>query len=165
MMTKRLTRLAILTALACVLRLVFGAFPNVKPIAALFFVLILAYGLADAIIVSSLTMVVTGFLMGFSVIILGQMISYALILSLGALVFKWIKPIFLRTLVIFGLTMLYGVLISIFSARLFGSPILPFWLSGLTFDLAHAVSTALFFPILVTIFKNILKHDTESDAT
>ena len=92
MMTTRLTRLAILTALACVLRLTFGAFPNVKPITALFFVLILAYSLADAIVVSSLTMLVTGFLMGFSVIILGQIISYALILSFGAFIFKWLKP-------------------------------------------------------------------------
>ncbi len=65
MITTRLTRLAILTALACVLRIAFGAFPNVKPITALFFVLILAYGLADAIIVSTLTMIATGFLMGF----------------------------------------------------------------------------------------------------
>ena len=157
MMTTRLTRLAILTALACVLRITFGAFPNVKPITALFFVLILAYSLADAIVVSSLTMLVTGFLMGFSVIILGQMISYALILSLGAFIFKWFKPMILRTLVVFVLTMFYGFIISIFSAQLFGSQFWPFWLSGLTFDLAHAVSTALFFPILATIFKNILK--------
>ena len=157
MITTRLTRLAILTALACVLRIAFGAFPNVKPITALFFVLILAYGLADAIIVSTLTMIVTGFLMGFSVIILGQIISYVLILSLGAMIFRWLKWIILRTLLIFILTMLYGFLISIFSAQLFGSPFWPFWISGLTFDLAHAVSTALFFPILMTIFKNILK--------
>ena len=157
MMTTRLTRLAILTALACVLRIAFGAFPNVKPITALFFVLVLVYGLADAIIVSSLTMVVTGFLMGFSVIILGQMLSYAVILSLGALVFKGVKPLVFRTVVIFILTMFYGFIISIFSAQLFGSLFLPLWLSGLTFDLAHAVSTALFFPILATIFKNILK--------
>jgi energy-coupling factor transport system substrate-specific component len=122
-----------------------------------FFVLVLVYGLADAIIVSSLTMVVTGFLMGFSVIILGQMLSYAVILSLGALVFKGVKPLVFRTVVIFILTMFYGFIISIFSAQLFGSLFWPFWLSGLTFDLAHAVSTALFFPILATIFKNILK--------
>ena len=157
MMTTRLTRLAILMALACVLRIAFGAFPNVKPITALFFVLVLVYGLADAIIVSSLTMVVTGFLMGFSVIILGQMLSYAVILSLGALVFKGVKPLVFRTVVIFILTMFYGFIISIISAQLFGSLFWHFWLSGLTFDLAHAVSTALFFPILATIFKNILK--------
>lgn len=126
MMTTRLTRLAILTALACVLRIAFGAFPNVKPITALFFVLVLVYGLADAIIVSSLTMVVTGFLMGFSVIILGQMLSYAVILSLGALVFKGVKPLVFRTVVIFILTMFYGFIISIFSAQLFGSLFGPF---------------------------------------
>lgn len=159
MTTTRLTRLAILTALTCVLRLVFGAFPNVKPITALFFVLILAYGLVDACLVSSLTMIVTGFLMGFSLIILGQIITYVVILTLGALLFRRIQSMLLRTGLIFLLTMGYGFIISLFSAALFGSTFWPFWLSGLSFDLAHAVSTAIFFPMLLTIFKTILKEN------
>lgn len=159
MTTTRLTRLAILTALACVLRLAFGAFPNVKPITALFFVLILSYGLVDACLVSSLTMIVTGFLMGFSLIILGQIITYVVILTLGALLFRRIQSMLLRTGLIFLLTMGYGFIISLFSAALFGSTFWPFWLSGLSFDLAHAVSTAIFFPMLLTIFKTILKEN------
>lgn len=159
MTTTRLTRLAILTALACVLRLAFGAFPNVKPITALFFVLILAYGLVDACLVSSLTMIVTGFLMGFSLIILGQIITYVVILTLGALLFRRIQSMLLRTGLVFLLTMGYGFIISLFSAALFGSTFWPFWLSGLSFDLAHAVSTAIFFPMLLTIFKTILKEN------
>lgn len=159
MTTTRLTRLAILTALACVLRLAFGAFPNVKPITALFFVLILAYGLVDACLVSSLTMIVTGFLMGFSLIILGQIITYVVILTLGALLFRRIQSMLLRTGLVFLLTMGYGFIISLFSAALFGSTFWPFWLSGLSFDLAHAVSTAIFFPMLLSIFKTILKEN------
>lgn len=159
MTTTRLTRLAILTALACVLRLAFGAFPNVKPITALFFVLILSYGLVDACLVSSLTMIVTGFLMGFSLIILGQIITYVVILTLGALLFRRIQSMLLKTGLVFLLTMGYGFIISLFSATLFGSTFWPFWLSGLSFDLAHAVSTAIFFPMLLTIFKTILKEN------
>lgn len=159
MTTTQLTRIAILTALASVLRLVFGAFPNIKPITALFFVILLAYGLGEAICVSSLTMLVTGFLMGFSIIILGQMISYAVILSLGYVMFKRLHHLGLRTGAVFLLTMCYGVMISLFAAQIFGSAFWPFWLGGLSFDLAHAVSTAIFFPILLTIFKTILKVD------
>lgn len=159
MTTIRLTRMAILTALACVLRIALSAFPNVKPITALFFVLVLVFGLADALVVSTLTMLVTGFLMGFSLIILGQIMSYAIILLVGQGLFKLVKPLVWRTGLIFGLTLVYGVVISIFSAYLFGSSFWPFWLSGLTFDLAHAVSTAIFFPILLTIFKIIMKEE------
>jgi hypothetical protein len=159
MTTSRLTRIAILTALACVLRLALGAWPNIKPITALFFVLLLVFGLVDALFVSGLTMLVTGFLMGFSLIIVGQIISYAVILFLGKGLFKLVKSLILRTGLIFILTMCYGFVISIFSARLFGSSFWPFWLSGLTFDLAHAVSTAIFFPILLTIFNNIMKRE------
>jgi hypothetical protein len=159
MPTIRLTRIAILTALACVLRLAMGGFPNVKPITALFFVLLLVFGLVDALLVSTLTMLVTGFLMGFSPIILGQMMSYALILTVGMVLFRLIKHVVLRTGLVFMLTMSYGFVISIFSASLFGASFWPFWLSGLTFDLAHAVSTAIFFPILLTIFKTIMKRE------
>ncbi|MDR1606111.1 MAG: ECF transporter S component [Streptococcaceae bacterium] len=159
MTLNRLTRIALLAALASVLRLVFGAWPNVKPITALFFVIILSFGLLEAIAVSALTMLVTGFLMGFSVIVLGQIISYALILILGVLGFKVIKGLGFRIGLVFVLTLLYGAAMALFTAPLFASPILAFWLSGLTFDLTHAVSTALFFPILLTIFKNSLKKD------
>lgn len=148
-----------LTALSCVLRLSMGALPNIKPITALFFILILCFGLIEALFVSSLTMVVTGFLMGFSIIILGQIISYAIILTIGAILFSMIKNMIMRTVFVFLLTMLYGFVISIFSAALFGSMFWPFWLSGLSFDLAHAISTTCFFPILFVIFKKVLKQD------
>ncbi|GFH42103.1 membrane protein [Lactococcus hodotermopsidis] len=154
MTIRKLTKLALLTALSCVLRLAFGSLPNIKPITALFFVIMLTFGLVDGLFVSSLTMLVTGFLMGFSPIIIGQILSYAVILTIGFGLFKGVRNLIYRTIIIFCLTMLYGFVISIFSARLFGASFLPFWLSGLTFDLAHAVSTALFFPVLVTIFKN-----------
>lgn len=160
MLIQKITRISILTALSCVLRYSMGAFPNIKPITALFFVLVLYIGLSDAILVSALTMIVTGMLMGFSIIIIGQIMSYAIILALGSLVFKFIKNIAVRTGAIFILTMCYGFFISMYSAYLFGTPFLIFWLNGLTFDLAHAISTTLFFPILLVIFKRVWKTDT-----
>lgn len=159
MLIQKITRISILTALSCVLRYSLGAFPNIKPITALFFVLILYIGLGDAILVSALTMIVTGMLMGFSIIIIGQMMSYAIILALGSLVFKLFKHIAVRTMFVFILTMCYGFFISIFSAYFFGSPFLIFWLNGISFDLAHAISTTLFFPIIFVIFKRVWQDD------
>ena len=136
-----------------------GAFPNIKPITALFFVLILYIGLVDAILVSALTVVVTGLLMGFSIIIIGQILSYAIILTLGSLMLRQIKHMMIRTCFIFILTLCYGFVISLYSAYFFGSPFLIFWLNGLSFDLAHAISTAIFFPILLTIFNRFWRSD------
>ena len=154
----KLTRLAILTALSCVLRFSMSALPNVKPITALFFVIMLCFGLSDAILVSALTMILTGLLMGFSIIILGQIVSYAIILTIASILCRVFSNIIIRTGLVFLLTMLYGFVISIFSAYLFGASFWPFWLGGLTFDLAHAISTSLFFPIIFGIFNRLLKQ-------
>lgn len=159
MTTRKITTIALLTSLASVLRISMGAFPNIKPITALFFVLILYIGLVDAILVSALTMVVTGIVMGFSIIIIGQILSYAIILVLGSFMLKQVNNIILRTCFIFILTLCYGFFISLYSAYLFGSPFLIFWLNGLSFDLAHAISTAIFFPILLIIFNRFWQHE------
>ena len=159
MTTRKITTIALLTSLASVLRISMGAFPNIKPITALFFVLILYIGLVDAILVSALTMVVTGIVMGFSIIIIGQILSYAIILVLGSFMLKQVNNMIIRTCFIFILTLCYGFFISLYSAYLFGSPFLIFWLNGLSFDLAHAISTAIFFPILLTIFNRFWQHE------
>ncbi|GFH40278.1 hypothetical protein [Pseudolactococcus insecticola] len=154
---KKLTQIAILSALGSVMRLSLVAFPNVKPITAFFFVLVIYLGLGTALLVASLTMTLTGLLLGFSVIIFAQIVSYAMILTAGYFLFKHVRQVVLQAILAGILTMCWGFLISLFSARLFGSSIWPFWLSGLPFDVAHAVSTALFFPVLIIIFKQINK--------
>ncbi|MFC4651803.1 ECF transporter S component [Lactococcus nasutitermitis] len=155
---QRLARLAILTALCCVLRIWMAALPNIKPITALFFVFALYFGLADSLVIMALTMTVTGILLGFSPIILGQIIVYGLII----LLFKFLTELSKNNLIlsIFSglLALLYGALIDIFSGILFGfgtGGFIGYWLAGLPFDLAHAVSTFLFFPLIIFIFKRI----------
>ena len=159
MTTRKITTIALLTSLASVLRISMGAFPNIKPITALFFVLILYIGLVDAILVSALTMVVTGIVMGFSIIIIGQILSYAIILVLGSFLLSLVFNIILRTWFIFILTLCYGFFLSLSSVYLFGSPIMIFCMNRFSVDLTHAISTAIFFPILLTIFNLFWQHE------
>lgn len=160
MSTRKLTQLALLISLSIVLRYVFGPFPNIKPITAIFLVIAGMLGIWEAIIVSSLTMIITGFLLGFGPWILWQMATYALILS----IFKYLvlpisqsmpQAVSLAVQTIFagGMGFLYGFIISMFSAVFYGSLFWPYWLSGLSYDALHAVSTFLFYPIIVTIFR------------
>ena len=154
----RLVRLAMLTALACALRLSLANFPNVKPITALFFVLILFGGLADSLVVMSLTMLATGLLLGFSPIIIGQILVYGLLLILFYFLTKLSKNLGFLTVLTGLAALIYGALLDLFSGFLFGfgaGGFLAYWLAGLPFDLAHALSTVLFFPLMILIFGRI----------
>ncbi|ERJ77739.1 membrane protein [Streptococcus sobrinus] len=164
----RLTRLALLTALCIALREAFSGLPNVQPITAIFLVVTLTYGLVDGIILSSLTMLLTGFLLGFGEVVFRQMLAFALI----CFIWHWLARLFksfplnlalpLQIMAAAGLSLLYGLILDVSSALIFSTPILAYILAGLTFDLLHAASTALFYPIIFSIFRRF-SHEKTTD--
>ncbi|HFU4060329.1 ECF transporter S component [Streptococcus suis] len=159
---KRLSRIVLLVALAIVLRLAFGAFPNIKPLTAIFLVALSYMGLMDAWLVMALTMVGSGFLFGFGPVVLWQVVSFGLIqLIWWGLVRPFMHKdrftIWLQSLLAAVLVYVYGFVISILSAWQFGIAPFIFWLNGLFFDSLHAVSTFLFYPIIYHIFRRFYK--------
>lgn len=159
---KRLSRIVLLVALAIVLRLAFGAFPNIKPLTAIFLVALSYMGLMDAWLVMALTMVGSGFLFGFGPVVLWQVLSFGLIqLIWWGLVRPFMHKerftIWLQSLLAAVLVYVYGFVISILSAWQFGIAPFIFWLNGLFFDSLHAVSTFLFYPIIYHIFRRFYK--------
>lgn len=159
---KRLSRIVLLVALAIVLRLAFGVFPNIKPLTAIFLVVLSYMGLMDAWLVMALTMVGSGFLFGFGPVVLWQVLSFGLVQW-----FWWclVRPflhkkrltMWLQSLLAAVLVYVYGFVISILSAWQFGIAPFIFWLNGLFFDSLHAVSTFLFYPIIYHIFRRFYK--------
>ncbi|WP_105209777.1 ECF transporter S component [Streptococcus suis] len=159
---KRLSRIVLLVALAIVLRLAFGAFPNIKPLTAIFLVALSYMGLMDAWLVMALTMVVSGLLFGFGPVVLWQVLSFGLVQLLWwGLVRPFLHKehfaIWLQSLLAAVLVYVYGFVISILSAWQFGLAPFIFWLNGLFFDSLHAVSTFLFYPIIYHIFRRFYK--------
>ncbi|HFU4500426.1 TPA: ECF transporter S component [Streptococcus suis] len=159
---KRLSRIVLLVALAIVLRLAFGAFPNIKPLTAIFLAALSYMGLMDAWLVMALTMVGSGFLFGFGPVVLWQVLSFGLIqLIWWGLVRPFMHKerftIWLQSLLAAVLVYVYGFVISILSAWQFGIAPFIFWLNGLFFDSLHAVSTFLFYPIIYHIFRRFYK--------
>ena len=153
-----LSLIAILAALSSVLRIWLVALPNIKPITAMFFAFILFLGLSDSLWIMSITMLTTGLLLGFSPLVFGQIFVYALLMIIFKLLSKIIKNIWTLSILTGSLALLYGFLISLCSGILYGfgpAGFIGYWLAGLPFDLAHAVSTFLFFPIVLLIFKRI----------
>ncbi len=154
----RTALIAVLTALACVLRLWLVALPNVKPITAMFLAFALVLGLTDSLWIMALTMLATGLILGFSPLVAGQIIVYALIIMLFKSLAQLTTNLGILSLLTALSALLYGCLISVFSGLLYGfgpGGFLAYWLAGLPFDLAHALSTFIFFPIVMLILKQI----------
>lgn len=158
----RFCKLIMLVALSITLRIFFGAFPNIKPLTAIFLVSLSFMGLMDAWLVMTLTMVGSGLLFGFGPVVLWQVLSFGLVQLLWwclvkPLVNKERLSIWLQSLLAALLVYVYGLIISILSAWQFGLSPLIFWFNGLFFDSLHAISTFLFYPIINYIFRRFYK--------
>ncbi len=151
-----------MSALAVVLRVIFGAFPNIKPLTDMFLVAVSYLGLMDAVVLMAVTMVVSGLLFGFGPVVLWQVLSY------GVALFVWRS--FVSSSIaserlslpyqslLAGLSVfLYGFVISLLVATQFGTHPLIFWVNGLSFDCLHAVSTVIFYPFVEQLFRRFLK--------
>jgi hypothetical protein len=158
---KKLVTLAVLIALASVLRLVFNFIPDVTVVTALFFALSLQFGFWEGFVVAAGTMLVTGLLLpGFGPIVFGQILGYGLILSLFcllALVLPWQMA---RAVLAALLCFIYGAFTDVFSGWIFGfgkAGFIGYWLAGLPYDSLHALSTLLAFPVILLILTRIEK--------
>ncbi|OFI45835.1 hypothetical protein BG262_07500 [Floricoccus penangensis] len=150
---KKISRISILVAIAVVSRFAFAQFPNIKPITALFLVTIVFWGIYDSIIVMILTMIITGIYMGMSIMVLFQIISFAVIMIIWNLTYKYMTKIVYQMILAGIVTMLYGLIISLFSTYIFSASFWPFYMAGLGFDMMHAVSTVIFYPLIYNIFE------------
>ena len=79
---QRMTRIAILTALAIGLRSAFIGLPNIQPITAMFFVAVLYLGLVDGLLIMALTMAISGFLYGFGPWVFNQILTFGVLMEL-----------------------------------------------------------------------------------
>lgn len=159
---KQIGRIVTLTALCIVLRIVFGPFPNIKPLAAIFLVSIGYIGIVEATLLMVLTMISSGILFGFGIHILWQVLSFAVVQIIwkGLLTTGCIdkeRTILVQSILAGLLAFMYGLIISIFTAMQFGISLIPFWLNGLFFDVLHGLSTLFFYPIIFQIFRRFYK--------
>ncbi len=159
---RQIGRIVTLTALCIVLRIVFGPFPNIKPLAAIFLVSIGYIGIVEATLLMVLTMISSGILFGFGIHILWQVLSFAVVQIIwkGMLTTGCIdkeRTILVQSILAGLLAFMYGLIISIFTAMQFGISLIPFWLNGLFFDVLHGLSTLFFYPIIFQIFRRFYK--------
>ncbi|MGT2757445.1 hypothetical protein [Streptococcus ovuberis] len=164
MTVRQMTKLSLMASLCIALRLSFGAFPNIKPITAIFLVCLSYFKLWEVIVIMSLTMIVTGFYLGFGIWILWQIIAYAAILLFWNYGLKpLIKIGFLEVPVLAILSgimpFIYSFVISVLDSFMYGTNLWVYWLNGLVFDYLHALSTIAFYPIVFYSLRRLFNHE------
>lgn len=143
-------------------RIVFGAFPNIKPVTAIFLVSLSHFTLFEGWILMGLTMIGSGLLFGFGVVVLWQVLSFGLVqliwwILIRPQILKERIPLWLQSLVAGCFVFIYGMSISLLTAIQFGIHPIIYWLNGIVFDCLHMISTVLFYPIIHHIFRRFYK--------
>ena len=90
MTLQRLTRISLLAALCVALRQVFSPFPNVQPISAIFFLLVMFEGYSFAFLVMMITMFVSAFFLGMSLIVFFQIVAFGCLMLIWRISYKWL---------------------------------------------------------------------------
>lgn len=163
---KRIALLSVMTALVTVGRLVFALpfLPNIQPMTALLIVITLNIGVIDGLIVSVLSLLLTNLFLGMGPWTGMQMLSFALVILLTALLKYFYHFGKMSNRILFSIWALlsgfiYGFVISIMSFRLYGmNNFLIYYINGLPFDTLHAVGNFGFFFILEPILVPIIRR-------
>lgn len=167
MVARKMSHIAMLAALCIVLRWAFGPFPNIKPITAFFLVSLAYLDLGSALLVMCLTMLGSSFIFGFSIVVIWQIMSFAVLMLFWKffvlpLTNQLSYAIWWQSGLAGFVAFVYGFLISIPISVQFGVNLVVYWLNGLFFDLLHAVSTVLFYPIIIQIVRRFYHHEKNS---
>ena len=84
MSARKMAKIAILSALCVAFRYAFSFLPNVQPISAIFFLIVIFEDLPTSLLVMAVTMFTSAFLLGMSPIVLFQLLSLTDSLPLAA---------------------------------------------------------------------------------
>ncbi|MGT2832500.1 ECF transporter S component [Streptococcus halotolerans] len=157
---QNISKIAILSALCVVLRYAFSALPNIQPITALFMILVGVESLWLAFLVMALSMLISSFLLGFGLWVLFQTFSFGVILLIWKIVLikKWNR--YYLTFFSAVLAFLYGMIIDSVMAGFFKMPWWSYVLAGLPFNLNHALSTLVFYPILEHMLRRFYHEES-----
>lgn len=154
MSLRYLARIALLAAVCVVLRYAFAGLPNIKPTTALYFLLVDFEDLKGSLLVMSISIFVSSFLFGMGPWVLFQILSFAVVICLWYLLYRRLG-LFCQSMLALLLAFSYGLVIDGITALLYQMPWWTYVVAGAGFNLAHACSTMLFYPILYFILRRL----------
>ena len=162
MNNKRIALLSILTGATVLGRIVMAPVPNVQPVTVILIFLSIYMGLADSLIVNALVIFISNMYLGFGPWTFYQILSYSIIIFLSfflSKIKKFKNSMLLQTVFAAFSGILYGFIISIFTAAMFSktSNFFVYYLNGLYFDIMHGIGNAVLYVLLIPPLKVALR--------
>lgn len=171
--TKKIVLLATLSAIATIGRIAFYMFPQCKPVLAIVILSAVILGPYEGFLVGALTAFVSNFYFGQGPWTVWQMFASGIIGFAAGFLFRKFK-ITRQRLCIFGILstfFIYGLIMNFATIVLVSGPItkhrvLATYASGISYDLAHGISTYIFLffiyrPFTESLTRIKLKYDIE----
>ena len=159
METRRLSLIAMLSSLSFVGRMMFTFLPNVQPTTVIILIVSMYLGTYDGWLVAIISILISNLYLGMGVWTLAQIVSFSVLILIVHICKKINLSIGYYPIVALLMGFTYGFIISLVQAPFFGwVSFLPYWISGLPYDLNHAVGNYLFFIILHPPLSRILKN-------
>ncbi|AYW45115.1 ECF transporter S component [Tetragenococcus koreensis] len=166
--TYELAYLAMTVATCTVGRLLFQFLPNIQPMTAIFLIITLQLGIFRGLIINILSVLITNMYLGMGVWTISQIISFGIIICLMGFLcrlttFRNNRLLQAAFSVFAGF--LYGFVIAFIDVKVYGMPqFWPYYISGLSFDLLHAIGNGGFYLILSPIFQRLFIKTVKKKA-
>ena len=158
METRRLSLIAILSSLSFVGRMMFSFLPNVQPMTVIILIVVMYLGTYDGWLVAIISILISNLYLGMGVWTLAQIVSFSALILIAHICKKLNLSIRYYPIITLLMGFTYGFIISLVQAPFFGwASFFPYWISGLPYDLNHAVGNYLFFIILHPPLSMIIK--------
>lgn len=156
---RRLALIAMLSTIAYVGRIMFSFIPNVQPTTTIIILVTMYIGALDGLLVSVVSILISNLYLGMGPWTLAQITAFSTIVGLLYIIEKTGLDIKYYPFVAFFSGLFYGFVISLVQAPFFGWAVFfPYWISGLSFDMYHAMGNYVFFIILHKPVKNIFTN-------
>ena len=166
--TYELAYLAMTVATCTVGRLLFQFIPNIQPMTAIFLIITLQLGIFRGLLISTLSVLITNIYLGMGIWTISQIFSFAIIICLMGLfcrisIFRESRALQILFSIFAGF--LYGFIIACIDVEVYGMPqFWPYYISGLSFDLLHAIGNGGFYLLLTPIFQKLYKKTVKKKA-
>ena len=154
---RRLTLIAMISTVAYVGRIMFSFIPNVQPTTTIIILVTIYIGTIDGLLVAIATMLMLNLYLGMGPWSVAQIFGFFMMVGMFYIIKKTNLSIKYYPVIAFFSGLFYGFVISLVQAPFFGWALFfPYWISGISFDVYHAIGNYVFFIILYKPLGNIL---------
>lgn len=158
--TKRITTLALFSAVIYASQVVLSGLPNVNVVTMFFVLYIYIVGYKDTTIILFVFTFLMGITYGFGYWLLGYIWIYSILL-VGTSIVKRYLGVNIYVLSIWGLLfgLLFGFLFAVHNHIIVGIDLIPYYISGIWFDVVHASSNLLAILFLLNPLLRVVQQD------